>query len=92
MNDKEILYSLASTMELTRAELDGMRVVLKAAVATLAAEPSLLPSFLANVQAKIYKDEAISLATVMPDDFLKARADWVRRLLPGHVHTMLRLP
>jgi hypothetical protein len=90
--EREMLFSLAKTLEATRMELDSMRVVLSGAAATLSTAPDLLPAFASHLQANIDFDESISLGSQMSDKSLEERARWLRRLLPEHVQKMLRLP
>ena len=80
--DQEILYSLSKTMASTRDELDALRIVTQAAVATLCARPDLQPIFMAALSGAIEGDAAIALNSPMTDAQLERRAEWIARLVP----------
>ena len=80
--DQKVLYSLADTMAKTRDELDALRLVTQAAVATLRTRPELQPVFMAALSAAIEADTAMSLNSPMTDAQLERRAAWIARLVP----------
>lgn len=90
MTDQEILYSLANNMEATRFELDAVRTLLVAAVATISAHPELAKDFAERAQQAIDGDEGVMIATLLSDESLQKRVDWMLRLLPVHVAQNLR--
>jgi hypothetical protein len=90
--DQKILYSLAGTMEGTRAELDAMRMLFQAALAVMAARPENLAPMAAALNACIEADTAITLATPIRDEMLQMRADWLRRLMPRPLLPLVQLP
>lgn len=85
MTDQEILYSLANTLEATRFELDAVRTLLIATMATIAEHPELTKNFTEKVQKAIDGDEAVMVATLLSDESLQKRVDWMRRLVPAQV-------
>ena len=80
--DQKVLYSLADTMSKTRDELDALRIVTQAAIATLCARPELRPVFMAALSGAIEGDAAIALNSQMTDAQLERRAKWIARLVP----------
>lgn len=80
-NDRKILDSLADTMAMTRDEIDGMRLVVQATVATLNARPDLQPMFAAALKAVIEADTAMALNSPMSDAQLERRSAWIARLV-----------
>lgn len=80
--DQKDLDSLADTMSKTRDELDALRIVTQAAVATLCARPDLQPVFMAALSGAIEGDAAIALNSPMTDAQLERRAEWIARLVP----------
>ena len=80
--DQKVLYSLADTMAKTRDELDALRLVTQAAVATLRTRPELQPVFMAALSAAIEADAAMSLNSPMTDAQLERRAAWIALLVP----------
>lgn len=92
MNEQEqkTLYLLSETARATRIELDTLRIVVFAAAGVLSTEPQLLQSFVANLQANIDKDEAISLGSLMSDSMLADRKALLRKYLQPHVYKMLQ--
>lgn len=80
-----VINSLASTLAATRSEIDGMRMVLQAALGAMSQQPPLVAAFKAQLALVREADAAISLASAMPDSMLQAREDWVQRLTPANM-------
>ena len=80
--DQKVLHLLADTMAMTRDELDALRLVTQAAVATLRANPALESVFAAALKAAIEADTAMALNSPMSDEQIERRAEWIARLVP----------
>lgn len=89
--DQKILYSLADTLEKTRNELDALRLIAIATVATLTAQNGASNVFVAAMNAVIESDVISSLNSPMSDDQLARRAQRIKQLLPPHVVQQLAL-
>lgn len=82
---ERVVISLASTLELTRIELDALRVLFKGVLSAIAENPGQLPTLPAALRAAIAEDEARSLNTLMPDEMLQKRTEMQRVLMPLHL-------
>lgn len=86
----DVVRKLATAFSMTRAEIDAMRTVVVAAVATINAHPELRADFAARLQAAKEADVAASLASTMTDEMLQQRADWLRRLVPPELQGLMK--
>lgn len=89
--ERQILFSLASTMEMTRAELDTIRTLFTGTLAALASNPEIIPVLTASLNSAINADAAISLSSPMTDQMLQKRSDWLDRLIPAQLRQSVRL-
>ncbi|MFZ6761035.1 hypothetical protein ACO0K9_27860 [Undibacterium sp. Ji50W] len=89
--DQKVLYSLAQTMEMTRAELDGMRIVCQGVLNALATDSNNVPVLVAAINSCIEGDMAVAIASPMTDAMLQQRIDWVKRLLPPQVAALINI-
>jgi hypothetical protein len=95
MTDAElraVVDSLAKTAAITRAEIDVLRVLTFAATAVIAGQPNLLDNFVDAMQANLDREEAISNASPMTDEFLAQLVALWERYIPGQALQRLRLP
>lgn len=83
--DQKTLYSLANTISLTRDEIDGMRVVIKAMAALLSKNPDLQRKFAEELKTASETEMAMSLNSPMSDAQLERRAAWIAKLVQPHV-------
>lgn len=87
---ENVMASLATTLAATRAELDGLRLVTQAALGALGDTREgqvLLPL---SVAAVMEADTAHTLNTLIPEEMLAQRRDWMWRLLPQRTAQAVR--
>jgi truncated hemoglobin YjbI len=90
--ERKMLHTLAGVAEMTRYEVDAMRILLQAALQTIASNPALAAELVANVQRCSDADAAIMLSSQLTDRGLEERANWIRRLMPPQLLPKLQLP
>jgi hypothetical protein len=91
MEDQEQLRLLAETLRHTRAELDALRIVFIATLAHLSAGPQEQTAALAQeLREAIEQELAFSLGTPMSDQMVQARHEWMLRLLPPTLLTLVQ--
>jgi secreted Zn-dependent insulinase-like peptidase len=80
--DFDAIKKLTDAMALTRAEIDGTRAVLIAALATLSKDRDLSKAFTNALHAAREAELAYCLSSPMSDDEMQQRLDWIDRLTP----------
>ena len=81
-HDFDALDKISQALSLTRAEMDGMRVVLIAALATISEDKTLGSRFASTLRVAREAEIAYCLSTPMSDEEMQQRIDWVDRLTP----------
>lgn len=88
-DELEALGKLARSLSLTRAEIDGMRTVMLAAVATIHGNAALREAFAVHLRAAKEAELAHCLASPMSDEDVQSRLDWIRRLVPHELRALI---
>lgn len=80
--DLDAIQKLTDAMALTRAEIDGTRAVLIAALATISKDKNLSKAFTDALHAAREAELAYCLSSPMSDEEMQQRLDWIDRLTP----------
>lgn len=88
--DQKILYSLATTVEATRIELDALRLCCQALFGVVSMRNDWTPELAAAVTRVIDADEAVMLNTRLSDQQLAQRQESILLLLPPNVQQLAR--
>lgn len=87
--DQRILYSLAKTLEMIRIELNALRIVSQGIINAVSADPNNLPLLAVTLRTCIEADAATAIASPMTDQMIVARDEWIKRLLPPTLLSMV---
>lgn len=88
--DQKILYSLAKNMEMTRVELDALRLASQALFGVVSMRNDLIDEFASALARVIAADEAVMLNTRLSDQQLEQRRESILRLIPPNVQQLAR--
>ena len=85
-----VTRDMATNMEARGTEQDALRTVLIGVLRMLAKHPELVAQTAAGIQMAIEGDFAAVQGSKMTDEALQQRADWIHRLLPEPLKSLVK--
>ncbi|RYF48223.1 MAG: hypothetical protein EOO38_10595 [Cytophagaceae bacterium] len=92
----EALFALAEAVKMSaernfamRAELEAVRVISQAFMATLRCEPAFAAQLQKRLEAAVEADRIVLMNTPIEEELLRAREVWMKALVPPEIHEQI---